>query len=139
MDIFGKKPQTKTGEYFRNNVWWWHPLWDYCEHVAPEITGKVVHAHYNSADGLDGFDARQLGFKLQKSIDDGTAEKYVEEFYFNLSMIPDEPCFCEGKIECLVCSGTGLRPSFKKSYHINMENIKEFTEFLMVCGGFEIC
>ena len=25
------------GIYFRNNCWWWRPLWNYCYHVADDI------------------------------------------------------------------------------------------------------
>ncbi|QOR55575.1 MAG: hypothetical protein UMS36scaffold28_65 [Phage 59_13] len=27
MDVYGVKPKSKQGEYFRNNVWSWRPLW----------------------------------------------------------------------------------------------------------------
>jgi hypothetical protein len=37
MDVFGKAPTRKVGEYFRSNVWYWHPLWHYCEEIAPDI------------------------------------------------------------------------------------------------------
>ena len=34
MDVFGKNPTDEKGAYFRNNVWFWHPLWDYCLHLS---------------------------------------------------------------------------------------------------------
>ena len=41
--------------------------------------------------------------------------------------------------ECATCKGTGLQPNWNKSYHINIENIQNFAEFLIDCGGFQIC
>ena len=41
MDVIGLKPTSKEGEYFRNNVWWWGPLADYCMEVAPDNYGEV--------------------------------------------------------------------------------------------------
>ena len=38
MDVYGRKPKNETGEYFRRNVWGWHPLWEYCCEANPEIT-----------------------------------------------------------------------------------------------------
>ena len=29
MDVSGMNPSSETGEYFRNNVWWWRHLWNY--------------------------------------------------------------------------------------------------------------
>ena len=33
MDVFGLEPRKEKGEYFRNNVWWWRPLWDFVAHI----------------------------------------------------------------------------------------------------------
>jgi hypothetical protein len=32
MDVYGE-----SGNYFRNNVWWWRPLANYCQAIAPHI------------------------------------------------------------------------------------------------------
>ena len=29
--------EDNPGVYFRNNVWWWRPLWNYCYAVAEDI------------------------------------------------------------------------------------------------------
>lgn len=141
MDVYGKKPHSQKGEYFRNNVWYWHPLWDYCEHIAPEIAGKVQEAHSNSGDGLNAQDSRQLAFKINDHISSGEAEKYVVEYYKRIDSLPKEECLrrVEDHTNCNICEGTGMMESFMKSYHINVENITEFKDFLMDCGGFSIC
>ena len=33
MDVFGLAPKEEKGEYFRNNVWWWRPLWDFVAQI----------------------------------------------------------------------------------------------------------
>jgi len=175
MDVYGSKPKTQKGEYFRNNVWFWHPLWDYCETVSPEITSKVQDAHSNSGDGLDALDSRTLGFAIKKSIEDGTAEKYVSDYYDNISNLPKRVCTCctpdvntgleqqlssilsamfsydkYGDIpfpkteqtppnpDCKICNGSGELPNYASSYHITIENISSFSDFLIDCGGFQI-
>ena len=40
MDVYGTKPKNETGEYFRANVWYWHPLWDCLDKLHPNICGK---------------------------------------------------------------------------------------------------
>ena len=78
MDVYGVKPKTSKGEYFRNNVWWWHPLWTYCCYTCPELANKVESGHDNSGDGLDAVDSRRLGFIIQESITTGAAQEYVD-------------------------------------------------------------
>ena len=94
MDVYGLKPTTERGEYFRNNVWLWHPLWDYCIHVWPELQFKVPGGHYNSGDGLNATDSRKLAFMLEAAIKSGSAQKYVNEYYDYISQLEKEPCYC---------------------------------------------
>lgn len=165
MDVFGLKPKSNIGEYFRNNVWWWHPLWDFCDSVAPEICNKVESAHYNSGDGLNAIDSRKLAFLIKEQIKTGAAQQYVDDYYAAIEQLPLENCYCtksqkslfesyvsDGSIpfpkteeyidpnpECKICSGSGKMKNFASSYHISLENIEKFSNFLMDCGGFQIC
>ena len=161
MDVYGLKPKNPKGEYFRNNVWWWHPLWDYCCQTCPEITLRVTNGHDNSGDGLGSVSSRKLGLRIQELIKNGSAEKYITEYYDHLNALPDEPCFCvkesifqifseeillpkslgnkDPNPECKTCKGLGVQPNWNKSYHISLENIQNFAEFLVNCGGFQIC
>ena len=49
MDMYGRKPTGERGEYFRNNVWWWHPLADYCIMIAPDICAPCKYWHTTTA------------------------------------------------------------------------------------------
>ena len=60
MDVYGKNQESEKGSYFRNNVWWWRPLWNYCEELHGDITRKVDSGYSNDGDGLDA-DAIILG------------------------------------------------------------------------------
>lgn len=155
MDVYGKKPKTEKGNYFRNNVWWWHPLWDYCCYVNKTLDQLVPHGHSNSGDGLDDVAARQLGFNLLESIKQGVAEAYITAFNQNKEELPLDPCFCtkptynfqtgeRGEAQqqpsqtCKVCNGEGLMKPWNANYFIDEENIREFAEFCIDSGGFEI-
>lgn len=157
MDVYGKNPKSEVGQYFRNNVWWWHPLWDCCEHFFPEITSKVKYAHENSGDGLNGRDARKLGFYLEKVINDGKVEEYINSFNKAKEDAEAEVCaWCDNEHvlleenssttkyvfkakSCKICNGTGKVPSTLTWYSLDLENVKSFSEFLKECGGFRIC
>lgn len=73
FDLYGESPKNKNGEYFRNNVWWWRPLWQY---VAVEcsdiITDKDVKAGgYNDCHLINESKAKQIADRLLGLCKDG--------------------------------------------------------------------
>ena len=96
MDVTGN-----SGNYFRNNVWWWRPLADYCQMVAPEITDACELWHTNDGDGLDGPHARALAAILRQNIRLGLTARYEKAYDERRKAVPDE--------SCKYCNGTGVR------------------------------
>ena len=44
MDVYGREPLTKEGEYFRANVWSWRPLRDLIELTCDDVlTQDMLH------------------------------------------------------------------------------------------------
>jgi hypothetical protein len=124
MDVVGKAPCNETGEYFRNNIWWWHPLADYCQMIAPEITSSCSDWHTNDGDGLDDACARALADALQSEIDSGLTALFARRCNSGLATLPNQPCHAcvlgiriEAAVggdlhsggSCPICCGTGLR------------------------------
>ena len=162
MDVFGNKPTSEAGQYFRNNVWWWRHLWGFCCTVAPDLT-EGVSGHMNDGDGLDGPKAHELAERLQGAVDSGVAADYEDEIKATIDAMPREDCkFCEatgirkdfadkeltieqakklGRTQgwCNACDGHGTALPFAASYRFSVENVVEFIGFLRACGGFKIC
>lgn len=101
MDVYGKNPSSRTGEYFRRNVWGWHPLWEYVEDNYPEIAELVEHAHSNDGDGLDAEKSLMLAELLKADFITGKAEEYVVQRNKAISEM-EMPT-------CKHCEGTGIR------------------------------
>jgi hypothetical protein len=110
----GKFQNINKGVYFRNNVWAWRPLWNYCYEVADGLIDEDTFqkGHENSGAGLNKADSIELGKLLLKEIAEGRT-KLQEDSY---------------------TAGT-----IANSYPFSEENVKRFAEFLLECGGFEIC
>lgn len=152
MDVFGKSPISERGRYFRNNVWWWHPLWDYCESIAPDIIPQSNLGHSNDGWGLGSRAARKLADRLAAALASGETEQYAQSYAAFLKALPDEPCtICggtgkraepphtgPGPLPCNGCNGSGRTPHFDTHYPFSVENVREFEAFLRDCGGFEI-
>ena len=154
MDVYGIKPRNKSGEYFRSNVWYWHPLWDCLENLHPTICEKCESPHDNSGSGLNDQDSLTLSKLLKKDLDKGIIQEYIKKYDDHLSSIPLQDCkFCHLKgtrdwpqddgtvqtIQCNACSGTLKVQSFETYYRMYLDLMKEFQIFLENCGGFTIC
>lgn len=169
MDVYGNNPISEKGEYFRNNIWWWRPLWDFCEELAPELcTG--VSGHTNDGDGLDEEGAKALANILTISLSEGVVDTYEQKRREYLESIPKDPCkWCDSTgirtdsvgVEngmpdriltdaeasalgrtigwCNGCSGAGSVDSWETHYPFSRGNVEEFAQFLADCGGFKIC
>ena len=109
------------GIYFRNNVWWWRPLWNYCYLVADDIISEELFnsGEYNNGAGLNDKDAKLLGNRLMECIADGSTIKYQAEFIQNQDDLPDG--------------------DFNKNYPFDVDNVERFALFCIESGGFEIC
>lgn len=103
MDVYGKNPNSEKGEYFRNNVWWWRPLWDYCCGVAEEVIGESLaeSGHYNDGAGLDGIMALALAEILREELSSGRTAQYEQKHREYLASLPRE--------DCDLCGATGIR------------------------------
>ncbi len=99
MDVIGRQPKNKIAEYFRRNVWGWHPLADYVLQVAPDTASACKHWHTNDGDGLNAKPSVELAEVLRREIAAGRAAKYVHRRNSILATMPDE--------ECPICEGTG--------------------------------
>jgi hypothetical protein len=145
MDVYGRKAKDEKGEYFRCNVWWWRPLWKYCEQVVPIICGKVEGAQFNQGEGLDDADSAALASSLRVEIESGRTAEYAKEYKeWRDSLPPRGQCTsCKGTGEyeamtCLSCGGKGVLCAWDAEYEFNVETVAEFADFLESCGGFEI-
>ena len=151
MDVFGRKPTSPEGEYFRRNVWGWNPLAQLCERAAPDIAMECEHWHSNDGDGLDASDAATLAERLQLLIADGSVAAYIKRRDAALAQLPDETCGCcdgtgmrrdatgNDRAKCRQCGGKGKQENFARHYHLDEDDVKEWLVFLRACGGFEIC
>lgn len=168
MDVIGTRPSGEAGRYFRNNVWWWGPLWSYCNDVAPSICG-ACDGRFNDGDGLPEARALALADMIEVELESGRCAAYAEAFEHERAAAPTGTCtWCNGSgvrsdhtginlgmvdqvLEpedaerlgrergwCNGCSGQGHIASVRSWYWFDVENVRSFVQFLRACGGFRI-
>ena len=113
--------EANRGVYFRNNCWWWRPLWDYCFLVdnLGLISREVYeNGHSNSGAGLNDEDAKLLGALLLTEIANGGTIKYQAEYQQKMNDLDED--------------------DFSRHYPFDVDNVKDFALFCLESGGFEI-
>lgn len=112
MDVFGIHPIAECGKYFRNSIWYWHPLWDFIGVVCADVVtdGDRDEGHWNNGHVIDGAKAKAIGERLTKLLKMGDVAKYAKKYGSAVRW----SCFTE-------------------------ENVKEFADFCTTSGGFRIC
>jgi hypothetical protein len=65
MEIFGHAPTAPEGEYFRRNIWGWHPLASLVTALCPDEAAPCKDWHCNGGHGLDAAEAATLSAKLE--------------------------------------------------------------------------
>ena len=139
------------GIYFRNNCWWWRPLWSYVCEQFPNILDDddMERGSYNDNHLINEEKAMKIGLGLTAKILDGSVKAYADRYKTELDALEQLECdLCDGtgkrtdmKVEngCNGCSGTGKKDDWAKSYPFDIENVREFAEFCLQSGGFTIC
>jgi hypothetical protein len=169
MDVYGRKPRSDAGKYFRNTIWWWHPLWSYCCEVAPRVCSDV-YGHSNDGDGLSADGADRLARTLADELASGRTRDYERRYAEELAALPTQVCeFCAGtgvrsdavgtkmgmpersltdeqartlgraQGWCNGCDGIGETRAAQANYPFSEDNVREFQRFVADSGGFSIC
>ena len=109
------------GVYFRNNVWWWRPLWNFVSSVCESIlTEKDIESgSYNDGHGISKTKANRIASRLFKLIRNGDVKAYEYAYRKHLDSLHKD--------------------NWDKSYPFSEDNVREFANFCLNSGGFRIC
>ena len=148
--------EDNCGVYFRNNVWWWRPLWSFVTGMCANIlTEKDIRlGGYNDMHKISKTKAGKIAKRLHSMIEDGRV-KECEDVHnkelASLEQVDCDTCGATGRRnkppkpgagdyqECNGCNGTGKKDDWAKSYPFSEENVREFANFCSNSGGFRIC
>ena len=119
FDALDKYESEVVGHYFRNNVWFWRPLWMFvCKNCSDILSEKNMEmGTYNDGHKISKTKATRIGKRLKKLLRDGTAKDFEK---LNNSEFDSDG----NKIEV--------------SYPFYTDNVEVFAEFCLNSGGFRI-
>ena len=152
------------GEYFRNNVWFWRPLWVFVCNNCADILNEddMMGGESNSGYEITEHKAELIGRRLSALLADGTVDEvhrinaldrakskaYNDEIKEQQNEIRDKVHKEHGKDlvpadypEPYYTEWRNLQNQEKWSAHypFEKENVENFAKFCLESGGFEIC
>ena len=132
FDLHGLAATSKNGSYFRNNVWWWRPLWNFtCKHCNSILTEKKRDSgHFNNGIKIGPKIAIKIANKLQETIDNGLAAQEEKK---------NKKGIKEAKKHNKKLKSSDPKYDWGVYYPFTVENVKEFIVFCHESGGFIIC
>ena len=159
VDDYLDYQQDTPGSYYRANVWWWRPIWQYvCENCDNILTEKDMESgNFNDGHIISKTKAKRIASRIRKLDKQGKIMEYELEHKQYIKSLPQEDCdICEGtgvredeigkkarevdeEYKCNGCQGKGVRDNWQCHYPFESQPVIEFAEFCEQSGGFEIC
>jgi len=151
FDAQQKWMKENPGDYFRANIWYWRPLWDYVCHVCDDILTEedMEKGTYNDGHEIDNDKALDISIRLKTLHKDGDILKHQIEREAYLKGLDKVECtICKGtgqrddeyvKGDCNSCNGKGKVENFSTNYPFDADSVLEFANFCEQSGGFSIC
>ena len=116
----GIKPKNEKGENFRNNCWWWRPLWLVVCCVS-ELSGDTqVAGGFNDGHEVKGEEHSKVVGALGRVLAKNPEKSFESLVEF-------------GELQLL------LKSYEEKGYPFDWGNVREFYEFAKNNEGFAIC
>lgn len=133
FDLHGLNALSEKGEYFRNNCWWWRPLWNFvCKHCNNILTDKQQKSgEFNDCIKIGPKMSIKIADKLQETIVNGIATQEEKD---NKKGIKEAK-----KHNKKVDLKNPISRDWREAYPFTVENLKEFIQFCRDSGGFTIC
>ena len=155
---------TVIGSYFRNNVWWWRPLWQFVTMICDDILTEtdINEGGFNGGHRISKTKSKRIAARIRRADKEGVidtfqavhdarrdkANKHNKKVRKELDALSDRV-----KKEL----GSDIVPmdypepyktqwdaiyakeEWEGHYPFNADNVREFGKFSDNSGGFEIC
>jgi len=112
--------EANDGAYFRNNVWWWRPLWNFVCSICDDILTEkdMEKGGWNDGHKISKTKSKKIASRIRSHIKDGQVKDYESYYTKKIAQLDDK--------------------DWNKHYPFSIDNVKQFERFCEHSGGFEI-
>jgi len=133
MDVLGRNPSSKAGEYFRANVWSWRPI----QALIVELCSDLL-----DDDTLTGLSFNSgYGPKEQTTCSEmaNRFDQWMEHHVSGHTLESESRVTREGRFVSPQEQAANPELETVSAYETDDDHLKEWIEFLRNCGGFSVC
>ena len=122
--------KSNVGNYFRNNCWWWRPLWHFICSTCEDILTKeeMDSGNYNDGCLIDDKRAKQIAERIEQLDKEGIIAKHQVEYEATRLQAEEENKNKKDNED----------KNWAAHYPFYRENVLQFAKFAKESGGFEI-
>jgi len=133
FDLTGIQPLNPTGEYFRNNVWWWRRLWQFvCLICDEDLTDEQKeNGQYNNGYPYPPEIAQLIAEKIETSIQSGFAAQFKDE-------VNKEREIAKKENKTNKTQKAPFERNYTADYPFTLQNLRNFAKFCKNSNGFKI-
>jgi hypothetical protein len=132
MDVYGRSPTSPAGEYFQANVWAWGPIHALLVELCSDLLDSEMLRRLTFNDGAGPEDQQTCTAMANRF------ERWLEHHAQGYRLESDLRVTPEGRFvsEQELAENPDLETF--SPYAVQDEHLKEWSEFLRCCGGFEV-
>ena len=133
-DLYAVKPSSEKFGYFRSNIWYWRPLWNYVAILSKDILtdDDIEEGNYNNDHIINSELSVTIGNRILESFSNNVFTDFKDKFEKEKEDLDKEN----------VCSNsnnnTSSSENFYKNYILDKDLLEEFANFCINSGGFQI-
>lgn len=133
-DLYAVKPSSEKFGYFRSNIWYWRPLWNYVAILSKDIltNDDIEEGNYNNDHIINSELSVTIGNRILESFSNNVFTDFKDKFEKEKEDLDKEN----------VCSNsnnnTSSSENFYKNYILDKDLLEEFANFCINSGGFQI-
>ena len=99
------------GAYFRNNVWFWRPLWNFVTGCCADILteGDIENGYMNDGHIISKTKSKRIASRLRRFFKDGSVDAYESWYARQISQLKEN--------------------DWNKNYPFSIQNVRELERF----------
>jgi hypothetical protein len=132
MDVYGRKPRSKPGEYFQANVWSWRPIHALIVELCSDLLDEDIIESLGYNDGAGPNDQTTCTEMARRF--EVWMEQHTEGHKLDLGLRVTK----EGRFVTEEELAATPEMETDSPYEVCDDHLKEWIEFLRNCGGFEV-
>lgn len=132
MDVVGRKPSSKAGEYFGANVWSWRPIHDLIAQLCSDLLDAETLEKIGFNGGAGPTDQETCSEMAKRF------ENWMEHHVEGHGLESETRVTEDGRFVSQKELEENSDLETESPYNVEDEHIKEWIEFLRHCGGFEV-